>query len=83
MEKYAPLRSLHPRVADGFICERVSWLWYHRGGTDQGPIKEYRMVLADNQGDSVHATVPHGFLHTFLDILHKKSVYELSMFCFV
>lgn len=48
-EKYTTLHTLRRRVADEIICLRVSHLWYHRGGTDQGHIKDIdRMVVVDS-----------------------------------
>ena len=28
----------------------------------------------------MHAFVPHGFVHRFIDVLHEKNVYEISKF---
>jgi len=38
------------------------------------------MVIADSQGDAIHAVVPQGFFHPFIDILHEKTVYKFHGF---
>lgn len=49
MNKYTPLHALLPGIGNEIVCVRVARLWYHRGGRDQGPVKNIQMVLMDNQ----------------------------------
>jgi hypothetical protein len=47
--QHVALRDIVPTVGNQIVRVRVSRLWHHRGGMENGPVKSIHMVLLDNQ----------------------------------
>ncbi|CAM0911466.1 unnamed protein product [Alopecurus aequalis] len=77
---FIPLSAL--RIAGERQCVRVraSRVCHYRGGSEHDEVKEIRMVLIDEKGDSIYAVVPAALVGQHIHGMHETAVYEVKHF---
>ncbi|CAO2149978.1 unnamed protein product, partial [Urochloa humidicola] len=62
------------------VCVRVTRKWEYRGPADDGAVQHIDLVVADKEGNVMHAKIPQEVLNDFINHIEVGHIYEMRRF---
>ncbi|PWZ19713.1 hypothetical protein Zm00014a_007472 [Zea mays] len=77
---FTPITELNPQKINVVIRVRVIRKWEFRGATNDGPLRHINLILADEQGTTIHAEIPAALATEKGSLIQIDKVYEIRHF---